>query len=117
MVLLIPTGDGDEENATVNPYWGRCGRVWRCMSTRDGVVDYPNVDLYWGRCGRERGKYLYWGRTGGVWCCRSLLGTMLKRMTLHISTGDGVVGYGAVYLYWGRCGGIPDCRYQLGTVQ
>ena len=42
---------------------------------------------------------------------------MLKRMTLHISTGDGVVGYGAVYLYWGRCGRIPDCRYLLGTVQ
>ena len=25
-------------------------------------------------------------------------------MTLHISTGDGVVGYVAVDLYWGRCG-------------
>ena len=32
MVLLIPTGDDEEENDTVNLYWGRCGRVWRCMS-------------------------------------------------------------------------------------
>ena len=32
---------------------------------------------------------------------------MLKRMTLYISTGDGVVGYGAVYLYWRRCGTVP----------
>ena len=39
---------------------------------------------------------LSWGRNGRVWCCRSLLGTMLKRMTLYISTGDGMVGYGAV---------------------
>ena len=37
MVLLIPTGDGDEENDTVNPYWGRCGRVWRCMSRLETV--------------------------------------------------------------------------------
>ena len=37
-----------------------------------------------------------WGRNGRVWCCRSLLGTMLKRMTLYIYTGDGMVGYGAV---------------------
>ena len=29
---------------------------------------------------------------------------MMKRMTLFISTGDGVVGYAAVDLYWGRCG-------------
>ena len=52
----------------------------------------------------------------------SLLGTMLKRMTLHISTGDDVVGYGAVYLYWRRCGKIEEyggiwcCRSLLGTV-
>ena len=31
MVLLIPTGDDDEENDTVNLYSGRNGRVWRCM--------------------------------------------------------------------------------------
>ena len=42
---------------------------------------------------------LYWGRNSRVWWFRSLLGTMLKRMTLYISTGDGMVGYGAVYLY------------------
>ena len=53
----------------------------------DGVIGYGAVDLYWGRNGR-------------VCCCRSLLGMMLKKMTLNISTGDGVVGYGAVYLYW-----------------
>ena len=58
MVLLIPTGDDDEENDTVNLYWGRCGRVWRSLyvSTGDGVVDYRNVDLYWGRCVREWGN-------------------------------------------------------------
>ena len=37
MVLLIPTGDDDEENDTVNLYWGRCGRVWRCMSLLETV--------------------------------------------------------------------------------
>ena len=72
--------------------------------TGDGVVGYVAVDLYWGRNGR-------------VWCSRSLLGTMLKRITLYISTGDGVVGYGAVYLYWRRCGTLPHCRSLLGTVQ
>ena len=50
---------------------------------------------------------------------------MLKRMTLHISTGDGVVGYGAVDsvvgygavdLYWGRCGRVCRCRSLLGTL-
>ena len=60
---------------------------------------------------------LHWGRNGGVWCCRSLLGTMLKQMTQYISTGDGVVGYGAVYLYWRRCGTLPHCRFLLGRVQ
>ena len=39
MVLLIPTGDDAEENDTVYLYWGRCGRIWRCMSTGDGVVE------------------------------------------------------------------------------
>ena len=58
---------------------------------------------------------LYWGWNGRVWCCRSLLGTMLKRMTLYISTGDGVVGYGAVYLNWRRCGRLPHCISLLGT--
>ena len=60
MTLYIPTGD-----AVVYPYWGRCGRVWRCMS----LLEYPNVDLYWGRCGRE------WGN-------RSLLGTQWWGMVL-----------------------------------
>ena len=41
-------------------------------------------------------------------------GTMLKRMTLYIPTGDGVVGYGAVNLYWRRCGRLPHCRSLLG---
>ena len=41
-------------------------------------------------------------------------GMMLKRMTLYIPTGDGVVGYGAVYLYWRRCGRLPHCRILLG---
>ena len=39
---------------------------------------------------------------------------MLKIMTLHISTGDGVVGYGAVYLYWRRCGRIWCFRLYWG---
>ena len=38
-------------------------------------------------------------------------------MTLHISTGDAVVGFGAVYLYWRRCGRIPNCRSLLWTVE
>ena len=59
---------------------------------------------------------LYSGRNGRVWFL-SLLGTMLKNMTLYISTGDGAVGYGAVYLYWRRCGRLPHCRFLLGTVQ
>ena len=37
MVLLIPTGDDNEENDTVYPYWGRCGRAWRCMSLLETV--------------------------------------------------------------------------------
>ena len=37
MVLLIPTGDDDEENDTVNLYSGRCGRVWCCMSLLETV--------------------------------------------------------------------------------
>ena len=74
------------------------------------MVGYVTVDLYRGRYGRENVDTgdvvarnwvidLYWGRNGRVWCCRSLLGMMLKKMTLNISTGDGVVVYGAVYLY------------------
>ena len=62
-------------------------------------------------------KDLYWGHNGRVWCCRSLLGTMLKRMTRYISIWDGVVRYGSVYLYWRRCGRIQYCRSLLGTVQ
>ena len=37
MVLLIPTGDDDEENDTVNLYSGRCARVWCCMSLLETV--------------------------------------------------------------------------------
>ena len=66
------------------------------ISTGDVVVGKGAIDLYWGRNGR-------------VWCCRSLLGTMLKRITLCISTGDGVVECGAVDLYWGRYG--RTCRF------
>ena len=49
-VLLIPTGDDDEENDTVNLYW-------------DAVVGFGAVCLYWRRCGR-------------LPQCRSLLGTL-----------------------------------------
>ena len=62
-------------------------------------------------------KDLYLGRNGRVWCCRSLLGTMLKRMTLYYLSGDGVVGYGAEYLYWRRYGTLLHCRSLLETVQ
>ena len=77
-MVFITTGDGAEKNDTVDFYWERSSRIWRC---------------------------------------RSLLGTMLKRMTLYISTWDVEVGYGAVYLYWRRCGRLPHCRSLLGTVQ
>ena len=53
------------------------------ISTGDDVVGNGAMDLYWGRNGR-------------IWCCKSLLGTMLKKMTQYISSMDGVVGYGAV---------------------
>ena len=70
---------------------------------------------------------LYTGRNGRVWCCIYLLGTMLVRMTLYISTGDGVEGYVAVDLYCERicrvvlfCMStrnveICSCRSPLGT--
>ena len=64
----------------------------------DGVVGNVAVDLYRGVWVGNGATDLYWGQNGRVWCCRSLLGKMLKRMTLYISTGDGVVEYGAVYL-------------------
>ena len=49
--------------------------------------------------------------------CRSLLGTMLKRMTVYISTWGGLVGYGAVRMYhWRRCGRRTQCRSLLGTL-
>ena len=32
MVVKIPTGDDAKENDTVYLYWGRNGRVWRCIS-------------------------------------------------------------------------------------
>ena len=53
------------------------------ISTGDDVVGNGAMDLYWGRNGR-------------IWCCKSLLGTMLKKMTQYTSSSDGVVGYGAV---------------------
>ena len=59
------------------------------MSTGDVVVGNGAIALYWGRNGR-------------VWCCRSLLGTMLKRMTLYISTGDGVVTWNMVPVHIGN---------------
>ena len=80
------------------------------------MVGYVAVDLSWRRCGR-------------TWGDRSLLGTELKGMVLLIPTGDddeendtvistggGVVGYGAVCLYWRRCGRQPQCRSLLGTL-
>ena len=58
----------------------------------DVVVGNGAIDL---RCGRN----------GGVWCCRSLLETMLKRMT-----------HDTAYLYWGRCGRVWRCISLLETV-
>ena len=75
----------------VDLYWGRCGRVYRCISllgtywwrsslkmfTWDGVVGNVAVDLHWGRCGRKLNDIIfYWGRCGRVCLCRSLLGTL-----------------------------------------
>ena len=37
-------------------------------------------------------------------------------MGRYISTGDGVVDYGAVNLYLVRCGRLWRCRSLLGTV-
>ena len=37
-------------------------------------------------------------------------------MSLQISTGDVVVGHGAIDLYWGRNGMIWCCRSILGTM-
>ena len=75
----------------VDLYWGRCGRVYRCISllgtywwssslkmfTWDGEIGNVAVDLHWGRCGRELNNIIfYWGRCGRVCLCRSLLGTL-----------------------------------------
>ena len=75
----------------VELYWGRCGRVYRCISllgtywwssslkmfTWDGEIGNVAVDLHWGHCGRElNGIIFYWGRCGRVCLCRSLLGTL-----------------------------------------
>ena len=75
----------------VDLYWGRCGRVYRCISllgtywwssslkmfTWDGVIGNVAVDLHWGRCGRKLNDIIfYWGRCGRVCLCRSLLGTL-----------------------------------------
>ena len=70
-------------HGTVDPYFGRNGRVWRFRSllgtvssgvslkipTGDGVVKYGAVDLYWGRSGTVL-------CCGKVWRCRSLLSTL-----------------------------------------
>ena len=78
-------------NGAVDLYWGRCGRVYRCISllrtywwssslkmfTWDGVIGNVAVDLHWGRCGRELNDIIfYWGRCGRVCLCSSLLGTL-----------------------------------------
>ena len=75
----------------VDLYWGRCGRVYRCISllgtywwssslkmfTWDGEIGNVAVDLHWARCGRELNDIIfYWGRCGRLWCCKSLLGTL-----------------------------------------
>ena len=75
----------------VDLYWGRCGRVYLCISllgtywwssslkmfTWDGEIGNVAVDLHWGRCGRELNDIIfYWGRCGRVCLCRSLLGTL-----------------------------------------
>ena len=75
----------------VDLYWGRCGRVYRCISllgtywwssslkmyTWDGEIGNVAEDLHWGRCGRELHDIIfYWGRCGRVCLCRSLLGTL-----------------------------------------
>ena len=77
----------------VDLYWGRCGRVYRCISllgtywwssslkiiTWDGEIGNVAVDIHWGRCGRELND---------------------------IFTGDGVVGCVSVDLFLGRCGRV-----------
>ena len=65
----------------VDLYWGRCGRVYRCISllgtywwssslkmfTWDGEIRNVAVDLHWGRCGWELNDIIfYWGRCGRV---------------------------------------------------
>ena len=78
-------------HGAVDLYWGRCGRVYRCISllgtywwssslkmfSWDGEIGNVAVDLHWGRCGRELNDIIfYWGRCGRVCLCRSLLGTL-----------------------------------------
>ena len=72
------------------------------------MVDYRNVDLFWDVVVGNGAIDLYWERNGGIWCSTSLLARMLKRMTLHISTRDGVVGL--------RCGRVSRFRSLLGTL-
>ena len=75
----------------VHLYWGRCGRVYRCISllgtywwssslkmfTWDGEIGNVDVDLHWARCGKELNDIIfYWGRCGRVCLCRFLLGTL-----------------------------------------
>ena len=58
------------------------------------MVGYVAVDVVVGNGAMD----LYWGQNGRIWYRRSQMETMLKRMTLYICTGDGVVGYCAVCL-------------------
>ena len=37
MVVYIPTGDVVVGYVAVDLYWGRCGRVWRCISLLETV--------------------------------------------------------------------------------
>ena len=68
------------------------------------MAGYVAADLYWGRCDRELVDRSLLGTEWYGMVLYSLLGTMLKRMTLYISTWEGVVAYDAVYTYWGSFG-------------
>ena len=101
-------------NGAIDLYWGRCGRVYRCISllrtywwssslkmfTWDGVIGNIAVDLHWGRCGRELNDIIY-GVVGYV------------SVVLFL----GRCGrYGSIYLYRGRCGRLWCCKSLLGTL-
>ena len=69
------------ENGAIDLFWGRRGRICRC------IFLYVAVYSYLGRCGKEwvnrsplgtvdyGAVNLYWGRCGREWGDRSLLGT------------------------------------------